>query len=426
MSAHRLPLSLPRNEAPAADADSEEDVAVQTPLGFARSDTSLGSFFTACSDGLWCLELPRPVPARLSPDEQVDQILRGGLVSEANDAAASMLGAADGEGLCGLGLMAIFGPEACVRAALTEFVDQDYRLADRDFALPGDRDGQRVAVTLTGVVEHGALVRVFGVQRRARDRAVSSDIVRQAQRQANVGQLSGSMAHEFNNLLTAIIGYAEMLRAGTDAASREAADVEQILTAGRRAAVLTRQLVTFTRPQARPAELFDLNAALIEFEPLLRRLVREQVDIVLDCAPEAALVDADRGHLELVLLNLVLNARDAMPAGGKVVIGTALERDGGRTRMELTVTDAGVGMSHELQARVFEPFFTTKPGALGLGLTTAQDLVAMNRGCLRVTSSPGRGSTFTVTIDGVAEGEKTSGASTVTSIAQFRSRHRGE
>jgi hypothetical protein len=86
MSAHRLPLSLPRNEAPAADADSEEDVAVQTPLGFARSDTSLGSFFTACSDGLWCLELPRPVPARLSPDEQVEIFLECALESEHLDA----------------------------------------------------------------------------------------------------------------------------------------------------------------------------------------------------------------------------------------------------------------------------------------------------------------------------------------------------
>ena len=382
---------------------------------------------------MWCLELALPVPSGLAPEEQADLILRNGSISDANDAAASMMGAATGNDLVGLPLSGLID-DPRLRDAVIAFVEEGYRLGPCPLSVTSSHGASNVSVSLSGIVEREGLVRIWGMQRR-RLGPGSPETLHHAQKMATIGQLaissagmssfgaaSISVAHDFNNLLAAIVGYSEIVQAGLDEGSGPRRDLEQVVGAARRAALLTRQLLAFSRQ--RPAEVFDLNAVLTEFEPLLRQLVREQVDIVLACSADPALIEIDRGQIELALVNLVMNARDAMSGGGRVVIGTSVEQGvTGRRVVELTVTDAGAGMSPEVQARIFEPYFTTKAHGLGLGLTTTQELVAENGGWLRCVSEPGRGATFVVTLDQAGGPDAADAAATITSISQFRSRH---
>ena len=369
---------------------------------------------------MWCLELALPVPSGLAPEEQADLILRNGSISDANDAAASMMGAATGNDLVGLPLSGLID-DPRLRDAVIAFVEEGYRLGPCPLSVTSSHGASNVSVSLSGIVEREGLVRIWGMQRRSVG-PETPETVHQAQKMATIGQLAISVAHDFNNLLAAIVGYSEIVQAGLDEGSGPRRDLEQVVGAARRAALLTRQLLAFSRQ--RPAEVFDLNAVLTEFEPLLRQLVREQVDIVLACSADPALIEIDRGQIELALVNLVMNARDAMSGGGRVVIGTSVEQGvNGRRVVELTVTDAGAGMSPEVQARIFEPYFTTKAHGLGLGLTTTQELVAENGGWLRCVSEPGRGATFVVTLDQAGGPDAADAAATITSISQFRSRH---
>jgi two-component system cell cycle sensor histidine kinase/response regulator CckA len=228
----------------------------------------------------------------------------------------------------------------------------------------------------------------------------------QAQKLEAVGQLAGGLAHDFNNLLTVIDGYAALLI--TEADEPTAGDLVMIRDAASRASALTRQLLTFSRAQTARPQVVDVTGLVAGVEVLLRRLIREDVDLMVTSAATPALVRVDPGQLEQVLVNLAINARDAMPAGGTLTIGTdRVVLDGGRAG-ELTVepgdyvliivTDTGCGMTAEVAARAFEPFFTTKgPGdGTGLGLATVYGIVTRAGGQVRVESRPGAGTTFEV------------------------------
>jgi two-component system, cell cycle sensor histidine kinase and response regulator CckA len=197
--------------------------------------------------------------------------------------------------------------------------------------------------------------------------------LRQAQRMEAIGRLAGGIAHDFNNLLTAVIGYSDLLLARTEADDPRRAETEEIKTAGERAAALTRQLLTLGRGQALEPVVLELNDVVAAIEPMLRRLLRADVEIEARLDAGAGRIRADRGQIEQVLVNLVVNASDAMPDGGRVTITTrdttldehyfrlhpAARGEPGRHVM-LEVADTGVGMDDETMAHVFEPFFTTK------------------------------------------------------------------
>jgi two-component system cell cycle sensor histidine kinase/response regulator CckA len=215
------------------------------------------------------------------------------------------------------------------------------------------------------------------------------------------------VAHDFNNLLTAIMGYGEMVNDTLEPGSASQGDMGQVLCAARRAEVLTRQLLMFSRRQRSWSDLFDLSSAMRELEPLLRRLISGEIEIALPTASCTALVQADRGQIELVIMTLAANARDAMPHGGRLSIGVMVESndvEGSDTsaRVRLTVSDTGFGIAPELLTRIFEPFFTTKAGGAGLGLATAQEILTQNGGHLEVESEPGCGTTFTLFLNGPA------------------------
>jgi len=233
--------------------------------------------------------------------------------------------------------------------------------------------------------------------------------LRQSQKMEAVGQLAGGIAHDFNNLLTAILGSTQLLLQATPPGDVRREDVEEIRNAGLRAAELTRQLLAFSRRQVLAPKVLELNAVVANMDKMLRRLIGDDVELATALHAEAGAVNADPGQLEQVLLNLVVNARDAMPGGGRVLIETTrlLLRDElveRRHRLApgdyvcLAVTDSGLGMDEATQAHLFEPFFTTKEvgKGTGLGLATVYGIVKQSGGYIWVYSEPGRGTTVKV------------------------------
>jgi two-component system cell cycle sensor histidine kinase/response regulator CckA len=214
-----------------------------------------------------------------------------------------------------------------------------------------------------------------------------------------IGQWATGVAHDFNNLLTVINGYARMmLRNG----SADSAKLEAILQAGERGQRLTRQLALVSRKQVTRLEPVNLNCLLVAFLEVLRPIIGDGIELRTSLAPNLPAVFADAGQLEQVIMNLVVNARDAMPDGGTILLATAsnsaAEAADERGLVTLSVTDTGTGMSAEVQARIFEPFFTTKEAGrgTGLGLATSRGIIERSKGRLRMESTPGKGSTFTI------------------------------
>ena len=231
--------------------------------------------------------------------------------------------------------------------------------------------------------------------------------LRHSQKMEAVGRLAGGIAHDFNNLLTAIIGYTEIVMVSLEPSDPRRADAEEIARAAMRAADLTRQMLAFSRKQILQPKVVDLNLTLAKVEPMLRRVLGE--DIVTTIAQRATRpqVRVDPGQIEQVIMNLVVNARDAMPRGGRLTVETADPAVEPGTfppdakpgpYVLLAVSDTGVGMSADVRARIFEPYFTTKEvgKGTGLGLSTAYGIVRQSDGHIQVYSEPGQGTTFRI------------------------------
>jgi signal transduction histidine kinase len=241
------------------------------------------------------------------------------------------------------------------------------------------------------------------------DRRVLEDQFRQAQKMEAVGRLAGGVAHDFNNLLMVISGYAEVMLAAFEPDHLLREKALAIQQASDRATTLTRQLLAFSRKQLLELKIVDVNAIVADMERLLRPLIGETVEFVTKLAPEAAHTRADAGQLEQVLMNLVVNARDAMPSGGTLTLqtekifvdeshrhGPMFIRPG--HYVTLSVSDTGMGMDKETQSRIFEPFFTTKEKGkgTGLGLSTVYGIVKQTGGYVMVQSEERRGTTFQI------------------------------
>jgi PAS domain S-box-containing protein len=238
----------------------------------------------------------------------------------------------------------------------------------------------------------------------------------QSQKLEGIGRLAGGVAHDFNNLLTAIMGYAELAEARGTADTKVAEDLHAIHKAGERAAQLTRQLLAFARRQVAEPRVFNLNAQILSVESLLRRLIGEDIQLVTHLEANLGSIKADPGQIEQVIMNMAVNARDAMPDGGTITLETEEELIDRRIETDgdpigpgayvcLSIIDTGAGMTDEVKAHIFEPFFTTKPSdkGTGLGLATCYGIVRQAGGRITVESSPDRGSAFRMHFPRVTE-----------------------
>jgi signal transduction histidine kinase/ActR/RegA family two-component response regulator len=258
----------------------------------------------------------------------------------------------------------------------------------------------------------GRPLRGTGIATDVTDRRSLESQLRQAQKMEAVGQLAGGVAHDFNNLLTAILGYTELLTPHFRKDDKRLKDLEQIRKSATRATHLTRQLLAFSRRQILLPVVLDLNHVVNDLTTMLRRVISEDIDIDLQLDPAIGRVKVDQGQVEQVIMNLAVNARDAMPEGGSISIVTAnvdvddefLRAKGVTLQTEsrqfvmLSVADSGIGMDEATRCRIFEPFFTTKAKGkgTGLGLATVYGIVKQSGGFIWVYSEPGSGATFKV------------------------------
>ena len=278
-------------------------------------------------------------------------------------------------------------------------------------------DGRETWVSTTKMPlrdANGNILGTFGVSRDVTERKSLEGQLRQTAKIEAIGRLAGGVAHDFNNLLTIISGYGQLLQ---ERLSPEAlGPVEEILKASDRAATLTRQLLAFSRRQILAPQVLDLNSVVANMEKMLGRLIGEDIELATVQQPGLGRVKADPGQIEQVIMNLVVNSRDAMPEGGKITIETAnvhldktyARRHPGATpgpQVMLAVSDTGMGMDAETLTHVFEPFFTTKEKGkgTGLGLATVYGIVKQSAGYIWVYSEPGRGSTFKIYLPRVEE-----------------------
>jgi two-component system, cell cycle sensor histidine kinase and response regulator CckA len=255
------------------------------------------------------------------------------------------------------------------------------------------------------------------VNRDISERRRLEEQLRQSQKMDAIGRLSGGVAHDFNNLLGVIIGYAEILQERILETDSMRAPVDQIIKAGSRASSLTKQLLAFSRQQVLEPKILVLNAVVSDTEKMLRRLIGEDIELLTSLDPALGKIRADQGQIEQVIMNLVVNARDAMPEGGRLVIETAnFEIDDKFARryaypvlpgayILLTVSDNGIGMDTATQQRIFEPFFTTKEKGkgTGLGLSLVYGVVKQSGGYIDVVSTRGKGTTFNIYLPRVGQ-----------------------
>jgi len=287
----------------------------------------------------------------------------------------------------------------------------EYRMVSPDGRERWFRDEARVVAEARGTPPY-----LFGMMRDITDRKELEEQLRQAQKMEAVGQLAGGVAHDFNNILSAIMGFSELAALGLDPESAPARDLRESIKAVDRASVLVRQLLAFSRRQTLEPVVLDAGELVAGMEKMLRRVIREDIQLVIERAADLGRVKADPGQLEQIVLNLAVNARDAMPEGGTLTIATRnVELDQvyahvhpytvpGRY-VRLSVRDTGIGMDAATRDRIFEPFFTTKEAdrGTGLGLSTVYGIVKQSGGSIEVHSRPGEGASFEIFLPRVDE-----------------------
>jgi PAS domain S-box-containing protein len=344
---------------------------------------------------------------RLVAETATDAILSARLdatITFANRGAQEIFGYQPDE-LLGQPLDTILRPPTANPKSIIEWLLNDTQHGVRRISLEYSgqhRSGKSLPLEISvGIaIEHGEPMFTC-VVRDISDRRRLEDELRQAQKMEAVGRLAGGVAHDFNNVLTTIIGYSDLLLNDMEHnQSLRREDIEQILQAAHRAARLTQQLLAFSRKQVLQPEVLNLNTVIAEMAPMLRKLIGEDIILTVALAPYELLIEVDPGQIQQVIMNLAVNARDAMPRGGALRIQTSGVDASDLSQVMLTVSDSGVGMDEETCTRIFEPFFTTKERGkgTGLGLATVYGIVKQSGGDIRVTSRSGGGTTFMISL----------------------------
>ncbi|MGC1687002.1 MAG: PAS domain S-box protein [Candidatus Acidiferrales bacterium] len=334
-----------------------------------------------------------------------------GLITDWNIGAQRIYGYSASE-VVGKSISTIFSPDNYGEIAeMIEEIRRGERVVETD-TIQLRQDGKKihVALTLSPIKDpHGRVIGVSILARDITDSKLLEEMLRQAQKMEAVGRLAGGVAHDFNNLLGVILGYSGLLLEGFSQTDPRRKAVEEVQKAGERAALLTRQLLAFSRKQVLQPKVLDLNAVVGGMQNLLQRLIGENIELRVVLNPAIGRVKADFGQLEQVIMNLAVNSRDAMPGGGILTIETSnVELDEryavqhactqSGPQVMLAVTDTGCGMDESTKAQIFEPFFTTKESGkgTGLGLSTVFGIVKQSGGSVWVYSESGVGTTFKI------------------------------
>ncbi len=389
----RLKAEEARQTAEAALRESEERYRV---------------FVAQTSEGIYRTEHDAPVPVGAPVEEQIALSLASGYIAECNDAMAKMYGMEKASDLIGKRLSDfLIADDPVTREFMATFIQSGYRITDWE-SHERDAEGHTKIFrnTMVGIVDKGCLVRTWGIQRDVTARMHLEEQLRNAQQMEAIGRLAGGVAHDFNNILSIIMGHGELLLAGADENARNG--LEQIRRAADRAASLTQQLLAFSRKQVLQPKVLDLNEAVADVQKMLARVIGEDIELIARLHPSLVPVKADPGQVEQVLMNLAVNARDAMPHGGKLTMETSNMEVGEELTRELelapgryvllTVMDSGHGMDAETLSYIFQPFFTTKAmgKGTGLGLATVYGIVKQSGGSIQVESEAGHGTTFRI------------------------------
>jgi PAS domain S-box-containing protein len=383
-----------------------------------QSEDRYRDFMEQSLDGIWRLELEEPLSLQWPEERQIEHLIRFNYLAECNDAFARMYGYQSAREVLGKKIQEFLpaSDEKNLEYVRT-IIRSGYRIQQAE-SREVDREGHSKYFlnNIVGILENGRITRIWGTQRDITDNRVLEDQLRQAQKMEAVGRLAGGVAHDFNNLLMVIGGHGELLADEGRKSPAVKKHADAILKAADRAGTLTRQLLAFGRKQVLQPRVLDLNAVVQDTGKLLHRLIGEHIELVVVLHPALGRLRADPGQIEQVLMNLAINARDAMPNGGRLTIETRnirLDEEYRRDHpavipgdyIELAVTDTGVGMDEKTRAQVFEPFFTTKSlgQGTGLGLATVYGIVKQSGGYVWVYSELGRGSSFKVYLPRVYE-----------------------
>jgi two-component system, cell cycle sensor histidine kinase and response regulator CckA len=331
-------------------------------------------------------------------------LVEGGSLAivEANRRAVSLTGYSEEE-LKDLGLRAMLSPADCVRFVSVTEPDGDSAVMD---CVIQRKDGSPLPVDISTCMARLDGLVLVGLHD-ALEKSKMREQLRQAQKMEAVGMLAGGIAHDFNNLLTIISGYTQMLMVSPHITTeRDRTALEQVLRASERAADLTSQLLAFSRRQSIQPRVIEINRVVDQTASMLRRLIGEDIELRIERAPDAGRIHADPAQIQQVLLNLVINARDAMPSGGTLIIRTHNSEVGPGPRphakrggyVVLEIADTGMGMDAATRQRIFEPFFTTKPEGkgTGLGLSTVYAIVKQAKGLIDFNTVIGEGTAFRV------------------------------
>jgi len=379
-----------------------------------ESEERYRAFVAQSSEGIYRMEYDPPVPCHLPIEQQIRWGHKTGWMAECNDAMAKMYGRDSAADLVGKKLSEFLVLHDPVTQRFMEsFIRNGYRVSDQE-SIELDAHGQKRIFrnTMVGTIVNGHWVHTWGITRDVTERLHLEEQLRNAQQLEAIGRLAGGIAHDFNNILSIIMGHGELLLAMGAVDEQTRSGLEQMRRAADRAASLTQQLLAFSRKQVLQPRVLDLNETVASVQKMLTRVIGEDIELIGNLSSELMLVRADPGQLEQVVMNLLVNARDAMPQGGKITMETAnieirdehldLDLPPGRYVM-LKVTDTGHGMDSATLSHVFEPFFTTKPmgKGTGLGLATVYGIVKQSGGSVCAESEAGRGTAFRVYLPAV-------------------------
>ena len=376
-----------------------------------ESEQRYRAFVQMNPDACWRVEFDESIDTSLPEEEQLARILRSAYVAECNDALAQRLGLQRPEQLVGAAVADALLDKELVPRCFEALIRSRYRYSTFEVTTV-NRKGARCHILNHhwGIVENGYLQRVWGSSRDVTELREIEAQLRHAQKLDCIGRLAAGVAHDFNNLLTVIRGYSSQLLERTEKADdRCIIGLTEILKAAEKGAALTNQLLAFSRKQGIELQLLDLKRILREDEQMLRHLIGKNIELMTELEPSLWLVRANASCMHQVFMNLAVNARDAMPNGGRLLI-TLSNLNIGETRsprlaavepgpyVRLSVTDSGMGMSPDVQVHLFEPFFTTKQGTQGsgLGLATVYGIVRESGGHIVVESELNKGATFEI------------------------------